>query len=368
MTINFKELREQLTDEQIKSLLLQFNVEPEEETADYIVFPTCCHNLEGGSPKLYYYKDSKMFHCYTECNSNFDIFDLLRKMYALRGQEISHFDAIKLCGLQIDDELLNNNVYFSKEEYEQNQDMLRSIQINNSCNEASNSQPIELKVYDKEVLRHFSFNYLGLLPWIEEGIGIEELQKLNIKYSPDKNAIIIPNFNIKGELIGIRARFLNPKDIQKGKYRPFYWNHTLYNHPTGTVFYGIYENHLNIARKQMAIIFEGEKSVLKYGTIYGADNNIALATLGQNITRQHINELQDLQVRNVILAYDSDYEDYNQLKEVEKKYREKAKILSPYFNTYYLMDYNFILPYKSSPIDEGKEAFEQILANCKGVQ
>ena len=63
--ISFKELREQLTDESIKNILGQFNVEPAEETSDFIVFPTCCHNLEGGSNKLYYYKDSKLFHCYT---------------------------------------------------------------------------------------------------------------------------------------------------------------------------------------------------------------------------------------------------------------------------------------------------------------
>ena len=111
----------------------------------------------------------------------------------------------------------------------------------------------------------------------------------------------------------------------------------------------------------MAIIFEGEKSVLHYGSIYGADNNIALATLGQNITKNHIQHLLKMGVRNVILAYDTDYEDYAQLKEVEKKYIDKAKILSPYFNVSILMDYDFLLPYKSSPIDEGKDIFEEIL-------
>lgn len=59
MIINFEGLREQLTDEQVKDILLQYNVEPCVENADTIIFPTCCHNLTGGSPKLYYYKDSK---------------------------------------------------------------------------------------------------------------------------------------------------------------------------------------------------------------------------------------------------------------------------------------------------------------------
>ena len=89
MAISFKDLRQELTDEMLKDILLQFDVEPYEETSDYIIFPTCCHNLTGGSPKLYYYKDSKLFHCFTECNDTFDIFTLLQRMYKLRGQDIT---------------------------------------------------------------------------------------------------------------------------------------------------------------------------------------------------------------------------------------------------------------------------------------
>ena len=74
-----------------------------------------------------------------------------------------------------------------------------------------------------------------------------------------------------------------------------------------------------------------------------------------------------MNVRNVILAYDTDYEDYEQLAEVEKKYLDKAKILSPYFNVSFLMDYDFDLPYKSSPIDGGKELFEKLIKNRRIV-
>ena len=112
----------------------------------------------------------------------------------------------------------------------------------------------------------------------------------------------------------------------------------------------------------MCVIFEGEKSVLLMGSIYGNDNNIGLATLGQNITRDQIDYLRKMRVRDVILAYDTDYEDREQMKEVKEKYIEKAKILAPYFNVSILMDYNFLLPYKSSPIDGGREIFEKLLS------
>ena len=97
--MDFRELREQMTDEMVKEVLLQFNVEPVTEDAASITFPTCCHNLEGGSPKLIYYKNSKLFHCYTECAASFDIFTLLQKMYKLRGQEITLRQAIEICSL-----------------------------------------------------------------------------------------------------------------------------------------------------------------------------------------------------------------------------------------------------------------------------
>lgn len=352
MAISFKDLRQELTDEMLKDILLQFNVEPIEETAEFIIFPTCCHNLEGGSPKLYYYKDSKLFHCFTECGDTFDIFTLLQRMYKLRGQDISLKEAILVCDLNID-EPLNTNTHDNCSED------IRYMQVLNRGKAA----PLTFKTYDPAILNKYSFDYIGLMPWIKEGISIETLQKFNIKYDEKHNAIIIPNFNLKGDLIGLRARFFNEEDIAKGKYRPVYEDGILYNHPTGMTFYGIYENQEAIRHKHIVVIFEGEKSVLAYNSIYGNNNGVGLATLGQNITRNHIQNLLALGVSDVILAYDTDYEDYKQLQEVEQKYIEKAKILAPYFNVSILMDYEFLLPYKSSPIDGGRDNFEKILKN-----
>lgn len=357
--MDFKELREQLTDEQIKDILGQFNVEPFSENETSITFPTCCHNLTGGSPKLVYYKNTKLFHCYTECAASFDIFTLLQKMYSLRGEEITLQQAVSICDLDASDINPNDRSYNVLEDIRYMQG-LNNIYIPDIDN-------LDFKTYDKSILKKFSFDYMGFMPWIEEGIGIEALQKFNIKWDSYRNAIVIPNFDYEGNLIGIRERHFKPEEIVKGKYRPLFDSGILYNHPTGRTFYGIYENHKNIERKHMVVIFEGEKSVLRYGTIYSENNNIALATLGQNISKDHIQYLIKMKVTHVILAYDSDYEDYNQLKEVEQKYIEKAKILSPYFNVSYLMDYDFELPYKSSPIDGGREVFEHILKNRRIV-
>ena len=360
--MNFKDLREQLTDEAIKNILAQFNVEPfdEMETENVIVFPTCCHNLEGGSPKLFYYKNTKLFHCYTECGASFDIFTLLQKMYRLRGQEITLKQAVEICDLD------TSNLKVEDLNYSCLDDIRYMQQINNIY--IPNVDELDFKTYSTDILRNYSFDYMGLMPWLSEGMSVNSLQKFNIKYDNFNQIIIIPNFDYAGKLIGIRGRYLKEEDIIKGKYRPIYKNGTLYNHPTGRTFYGIWENHKNIERKHICVIFEGEKSVILYDTIYGSDNNVALATLGQNITKDHIQYLLKMKVSHIILAYDTDYEDYNQLKEVEKKYIDKAKILAPYFNVSILMDYDFELPYKSSPIDGGKEIFEHLLGNRRIIK
>ena len=274
-------------------------------------------------------------------------------MYKLRGQDITLREAVSVCDLNVDEPL---NV----EAHDNSAEDIRYMQTLNHRNLMT---PLTFKTYDAKVLNNYSFDYIGLMPWIQEGISIEALQKFNIRYDKKHDAIIIPNFNYSGDLIGLRARFFREEDVAKGKYRPVYDNGILYNHPTGVTFYGIYENKEAISRKHMAVIFEGEKSCLKYCSIYGANNNIALATLGQNITRNHIQALLMLKVSDVILAYDTDYEDYKQLAVVEQKYIEKAKILAPYFNVSILMDYDFLLPYKSSPIDGGRDNFEKILKN-----
>lgn len=346
MQKTLRELREELIDEQIKDILGQFNVEPVYETEDAIIFPTCCHNLEGGSPKLYYYKNTKLFKCYTECNDIFDIFTLLVKMYKLRGKEISLAEAVKVCdieqGVDIDYDM------FSLQDLKYLQELYGTVA-------SKDLKP--LPVYDKVVLNRYVYSLSGLRPWIEEGISIKQLEKFNIKFDPIENCIVIPNYDVDGSLIGVRGRFLN--EDAKAKYAPLYHNKVCLSYPTGRSLYGIYENKEAIQKKKTVVIFEGEKSVMKYGTYY--DENIAVATLGKSITRAHIELLRNLGVRRVILAYDADYESESEFMAKREEYLRIAKILVPYFNVSVLLDRDMGLNFKDSPIDRGKEYFEKLI-------
>lgn len=346
-----RELREELNDEQIKNILQQFNVEPRYETDLAIIFPTCCHNTDNGSPKLYYYKNTKLFKCFTECNDIFDIFTLLQRMQRIRGREISIHQAIEMCDL-------NNDQVDVEYDPRDMEDLHYLEEMFNTVVDVNVARP--LKVYDKNILNRYIFDLNGLAPWLSEDIGMSAIQKYGIKFDPIQNCIVIPNFDYEGNLIGVRGRYFNPD--APAKYAPIYYGGQYLSHPTGRSFYGIYENHKKIEEKHRVIIFEGEKSVLKFETYYPGEN-ISLATLGKTITNEHIRLLLKMKVSHVIIAYDADYETEAELTAKREEYTKIAKILRTYFTVSILLDFNLKLGYKDSPIDDGKEYFEELLKN-----
>lgn len=241
--INFKELREKLTPEDIKKILSTYDVKPVLETDKYLIFPTVCHNLTGGSNKLYYYTNSKMFRCYTECNQNFDIFELLIKMHKLRGSEINIFTAIKLCDLE--------PVSF----FEQETDTTKAdIEYLYNLLKTKNSIT-ELPPLDKELLNRFIFDMRALKIWQEEGISFNTMLRYGISYDPLNNCIIIPNFDINGKLISVRGRYFDGE----AKYKPIIFGDKVLSHPSAMNLYGINITKQSIQKNKKVIIYEGER-------------------------------------------------------------------------------------------------------------
>ena len=76
--------------------------------------------------------------------------------------------------------------------------------------------------------------------------------------TPIENAIVIPNYSINGDLIGIRGRFLDPD--AKAKYAPLWYNKQVLSHPTGRSFYGINENKENIQKRELQLSSKAKKA------------------------------------------------------------------------------------------------------------
>lgn len=95
------------------------------------------------------------------------------------------------------------------------------------------------------------------LNWERDGITKEVCDARGICYDPANQGIVIPHYDINGNLIGIRERTLIKEEEQYGKYRPAFIDGKLWNHPLGFNLYNLNWSKNNIKTIGTAIVFEG---------------------------------------------------------------------------------------------------------------
>ena len=88
MSYSKEKVKEELEVDDIVAILDYFGGEPEDHDT-YILSKTICHG--GDSKKLYYYIDQELFHCYTDCSSSFDIFELVQKIKHIEFNDAVYF-------------------------------------------------------------------------------------------------------------------------------------------------------------------------------------------------------------------------------------------------------------------------------------
>ena len=88
MAFDKDKIKNSLTLEQVAEVLEALGALSFRVTEDSIISETICHNLPGeGSQKLFYYDNTKLFRCYTDCGEYFDIFQLVVKAYEVQYDE-----------------------------------------------------------------------------------------------------------------------------------------------------------------------------------------------------------------------------------------------------------------------------------------
>lgn len=359
---NKTKIKEALTLEDIFVLLQEWGGDPE-YTNFGIISATICHNPPGeGSRKLYYYINSTMFTCYTGCNGSFDIFELVRKIAKIQWKEEYDLNAavrwiarrFGIAGESIDgddvDALPDWKIFA-------NYDKLKEI------NEKRNLQI--LPEYNLNILNIFNYS-VKLEPWLKENISQEVINKAHIGFYPGKDQITIPHYDQNGRFIGLRGRTLIKEEAEiYGKYRPIQINHKLYNHPLGLNLYGLNWSKDNINYMKKAIIFESEKSCLKYASYFGWDNNLSVAVCGSNLSTNQMQLLLNDNVEEIIIAFDKQFQTLNtdesklwekKLINIYKKYKNDTLIS-------FMWDKWDLLGYKDSPIDCGKDNFLFLFKN-----
>lgn len=332
-------------------------------------FKTICHG--GDSHKLCYFTETKDFYCYTNCG-RIKFFDFIKK---IRGFKEDEFYKCLLylstkAGINLKRERIGLADSYS----------VRSVrgEIDEEYGgwEVSNNIKPEVTInryYDPDILNYFDGKtfYQG---WIDEGISIESMAKYQIKWYEYQKHIIIPHFDINGNLVGIRRRSLKPEDA-RNKYMPEFIEGRSYEHSLGLNLYGLYQNQAAIRKQGAAVVVEGEKSVLLSDSYYG-DKSIAVATCGFNISETQLESLWDAGANTIYLGFDKDFDvnkesEYAKDKATWENYQHYIARLNALaqraaknrFKVYLLKDKEGLLGPKDSPFDKGKQTFEKIKKN-----
>ena len=342
--INYQEIIEELDDNKVKDLLDKLNI-PFEDRGDYILMPTICHNSDSdeASWKLYYYKNTHLFVCYTNCG-NMSIFTFLKNYYTSHNIDYDWYTDIY--------ELILGCSYFSEDNY--NPNSYKSIKDNYMLKKNRK----ELEPIPEELLDIYIKYYP--VEWLNDGISPEAMDKFNIRFSPTENKIIIPHYDINGNLIGIRGRALNPEEVELlGKYMPVQIEGKWYSHPLSLNLYGLNITKENIKKTGIAYLGEAEKFVLQ---MEGFDLiNSAAAVCGNKLNKYVIDILiRECHPKEIVVCFDkeqtSKYDEtyFNKLYNMCSKYKNYAQMS-------FIYDKENLLDLKDSPTDKGEEVFKKLL-------
>ena len=342
--MDYQEVINNLQDKDVIELMTQLGADRYKETDEAIIFPTICHNADGAeaSMKLYYYKDSKIFYCYTACGGQ-SIFKFLEHYYEARGIEFDWYNDIYLPVLNCTprksgDGYVSHSYELLRNKYERKK------------------RKIELPEYPKGVLDVFIKEYPA--QWLSDGIPEKAMDKFNILFSISQNKIIIPHYDVEDRLIGIRGRALNEWEVENvGKYMPVQLEKTWYKHPLSLNLYGLNKNKDNIKRSGIVYIFESEKSVLQFEGFNIP--NCSVAVCGSSLNKFQVDILmRECSPTEFIICFDKEKDEhdkyFNKLYKMCKKY-------SHYANFSFLYDAENLLNLKDSPSDRGEEVFKKML-------
>lgn len=344
-------LKNSLSTDDVYRLVDALGGEPRTQSFG-LICATICHNAPGeGSHKLYYYDNTKLFRCYTDCGDTFDIYELvMRALNQQKGIELKLYQSFTFVANFF------GYSYIQEKEEKDNPKDKEVFERYKAAQPILPSQKIDLPIYNPRVLK--SLVYPRIIPWEKDGIAPKIIKEAKIGYYPVGEQITIPHFDKDGRFVGLRGRALITTEADNyGKYRPIKIDNILYTHPLGLNLYNLNHSKDNIAQFKKAIVFESEKSTLLYRTYF--DYDISVACCGSSLSAAQIKLLMDCGAQEIIIAFDRQFKaisdnEFLKLKKhllsIHKKYNSLVKIT-------FIFDKKMITSYKAAPIDEGKEKF-----------
>ena len=343
--MDYAKIIENLNTDAVIHLMTELGADRYDDRGDYIIFPTICHNEDSSeaSMKLYFYKNNKIFVCYTSCGG-MSIFKFLKHYYEERQIEYDWYQDIY-------EVVCNCSDFKRKEGFERTP--YKSLRERYKVAR----KEVQLPEYSKNVLDCFVKHYPP--EWLSDGITKEAMDAFDISYSIAHNKIIIPHYDIEGRLVGIRGRALNDWEVENvGKYAPIHIEQTWYKHPLSMNLYGLNVTKKNIRAHSICFLFESEKSVMQAEGFKLP--NCSTAVCGSNFNKYQLNILMKACApHEIVLCFDKEElpgEDkyFNKLWNICQKYKN-------YCNFSFIYDREGLLDLKDSPTDKGEETFIKLL-------
>lgn len=361
MTTKYNKILDMITTSDIVQLVSKFGI-PETSIRYYnnqLIMPTGCHNEIIGTAKhkLYYYEDSKKFHCYTCCGS-MNPFEFVVQAYRTRGIKYSLSNAAIIIERIIQERLRDGFAVVTPP--------------SNVKKEIEEDWHKSLTEYNPSIMNCFSRNKKYLKVWEKEGISFDAMDKFGIKFDMIRNRMVIPIYDDKGVFVGAKVRNFNQEDIENGrKYMPLIHNNEIYTYDKGKILYGLNFNKKNIKNAKRAIIFESEKSTILYESLYVGNKAVSIG--GSNISIYQTELLKQYKVETVVLALDNDYSllpnengEYDKYFGLYKMLKEANKLDAKGFNVEIVYDWEqSFLENKDAPIDKGREIWNKLYRNRK---
>ena len=359
----------QLTDDDIIDIMRELGSDEHRFGKGCIIFRAVCHGSD--SFKLYWYREAKRFHCYS-CCGNMSIWEMV--CFA-QGWDIEN-DFGKAVNFVC--RIANINTYSKKTRTGNRDTTSEDMDILSRHLARRPKREMEMEVYDYSVMDKFEEAYP--MQWVEEGIDGLTAEKFDIRLDMTESQAIIPHRAENGDLIGVRVRNFDPEVVERGaKYTPLLLGGKWYRFPTGSTFYGLYENGDDIERTGVAYLVESEKSVMQLDTMYDG-HGLGVATMGTNFSTMQRDILVNKGVRRVYICFDREYrdewydEEFDNTQEQRlmfgyfKKILKIYKMLSNYMEVNVVLDWEGLLPMKASPTDCGKEVFERLIKDyCETI-
>lgn len=360
---SLKDIKESLTPEQIEQFMCEvLNAGPAKEDGQgnkiFLTVDRHPTHPEEGSYKLYYYDDKKLFVSYTG-GENFDIFGLVQ---CVKDVSLNEAKAL-VCSYFKIDWMGAEGFYEPEPEVVDDWDIL-----NRYADYDIEPRALAERELSPTLMEYFTKAYPQA--WLNDGITIEAMDRYGIRMDIASQKAIIPHRDDEGNLVGIRGRAFDPREIaERGKYAPVTIGTTTYKHPLGDYLYGLYEAKYAIEKLGKVCVVESEKACMQAYSMF-RDDNFTVATCGSSgLSSVQIDLLLKYGVREIILGYDKEFEtgDIDKMHAYEQKLLRITQPLAPLFDVNVIFDYTGLLGYKDSPMDKGKDVLLRLMKTKRPV-